>query len=499
VAQVVQDARNYFDGKGLKPGGVARGDYFALGPMDMAPYCKCADCQAVLRSPADAIDRGYAGNYWYGFVNRIAKELRKTHPDKTLPILAYHDYANPPEGFVLEPNVSVTFCALGPSMWWDPARRERDRRAFDNGWARQGKNHAFKLYGWLYYLGGMMGQTDADYPDACAFQVPAYMKSLHDAGMRGLFIQQAENVGYSFLMSQLELYLTIKLAVDPMLDGNVLIDEFFIRYYGEAGPMMKQLYAEMEKVKFDISNYPEEVRRGDKYNNLSREIAYRYLVTPERAACWGKLMDEAVATATGAYKERVQRYKTEVWDRMMTARAKYLAESTPQAKPAAEKIPAVVSAINEKFEDLASLKMWVLAESGKMELAGTSVAPFEGKDCLKLVPENMVQGKPRTILQSKQKIAASMGSTFTVSCAVRGDGNKQGGYVILDCFYDSGKLLKAIWKELPVNTEWKTVKYEILLDEKAVGAQGLAAVGLRILCHGEGVFYVDDVKVSPKP
>ncbi|MEI8064382.1 MAG: DUF4838 domain-containing protein, partial [Verrucomicrobiota bacterium] len=156
VAQVVQDARNYFDGKGLKPGGVARGDYFALGPMDMAPYCKCADCQAVLRSPADAIDRGYAGNYWYGFVNRIAKELRKTHPDKILPILAYHDYANPPEGFVLEPNVSVTFCALGPSMWWDPARRERDRRAFDNGWARQGKNNVFQLYGWLYYLGGMM-------------------------------------------------------------------------------------------------------------------------------------------------------------------------------------------------------------------------------------------------------------------------------------------------------------------------------------------------------
>ena len=75
---------------------------------------------------------------------------------------------------------------------------------------------------------------------------------------------------------------------------------------------------------------------------------------------------------------------------MMTARTKYLAKSAPQAKSVAEKIPAADSAINEKFEDLASLKMWVLAESGKMELAGTSVAPFEGKDCLKLLPENMV-------------------------------------------------------------------------------------------------------------
>ena len=89
-----------------------------------------------------------------------------------------------------------------------------------------------------------------------------------------------------------------------------------------------------------------------------------------------------------------------------------------------------------------------------------------------------------------------MGSTFTVSCAVRGDGSKQGGYVILDCFDASGKLLKAIWKELPVDTEWKTVKYDVLLDEKAVGVPGLAAVGLRILCAGEGTVYLDAIELK---
>jgi hypothetical protein len=467
--------------------------------MDMAPYCKCADCQAVLRSPADAIDRGYAGTYWYGFVNRIAKELRKTHPDKKLPILAYHNYANAPEGFVLEPNVSVTFCALGPSMWWDPARRERDRRAFDNGWALQGKEHAFQLYGWLYYLGGMMGQTDADYPDACAFQVPAFMKSLHDAGMRGLFIQQAENDGYHFLVSQLELYLTLKLADYPTLDGKALIDEFFARYYGEAGPMMKQLYAEMEKVKFDISNYPEDVRRGDKYNNLSREIAYRYLVTPERAERWSKLMDSAVASVTGVHKERVLQYKIGVWDRMMNARAKYLETNTAQpTKKAIVNIPAVVSRLQAKFEDADSLKMWLLTETGKMELAGTSVKPFEGKDCLKLVPENIVKDVPRTILQSQQKIAADIGATFTVSCAVRGDGKKQSGFIILDCYDGASKMIKAIWKPFTVSNEWKTVKYDILLDEKTVGAPGLTTAGLRLLCSGDGTFYIDNIDVFPK-
>ncbi len=135
-----------------------------------------------------------------------------------------------------------------------------------------------------------------------------------------------------------------------------------------------------------------------------------------------------------------------------------------------------------------------------MNLAGTEVAPFEGKDCLKLVPESIVQDKKRTQLQSKDKIAASIGTAITMSCvrALRGDGQGQSGFIILDCYDAAGKIIKAIWKPLAVSSEWKTVKYDILLDEKVIGAPGLTTIGLRLLCHGEGNFYIDDVSVSPK-
>jgi hypothetical protein len=120
------------------------------------------------------------------------------------------------------------------------------------------------------------------------------------------------------------LYLTLKLADDPTLDGAALIDEFFTRYYGAAGPMLKQLYSEMEAVKFDLANYPDEVRRGDRYNLLSRPIVYRHLVTPERAQRWNDLMDAALAAVQGVHRERVLQYKGSVWDRMMNSRADYL-------------------------------------------------------------------------------------------------------------------------------------------------------------------------------
>jgi hypothetical protein len=59
-------------------------------------------------------------------------------------------------------------------------------------------------------------------------------------------------------------------------------------------------------------------------------------------------------------------------------------------------------------------------------------------------------------------------------------------------------MLKAIWKPLPVSSDWKQVKVDYLLDEATVGSPNCASVGLRILCHGEGAYYLDDLSVSKK-
>jgi hypothetical protein len=87
---------------------------------------------------------------------------------------------------------------------------------------------------------------------------------------------------------------------------------------------MKQLYQEMENVKYDINNYPAEIRRGDQYNMLSESVVYKNLITPERAARWNKLLGKALSGTKDEYHARVLEYKVGVWDRMVQARKKYL-------------------------------------------------------------------------------------------------------------------------------------------------------------------------------
>lgn len=490
VEQVVKDARAQFD-KGAKSAelGGAQASYFSMGPMDMAPYSKDPESEAASRPPRDPIDRGMRSDYWFGFVNKVARELGKSHPDNWVTCLAYYDFLEYPEKAGIEPNVIVTLAPHygAPSGVWDPARRERQRRV-EEGWFKYSKKSP--VYMWLYYDCHSLAFGNFIYPEACAWAVPPFMKRLHEAGIKGVFDELCTETGNSYLNCQLENYLTLMLAFDAMRDGEAMINEFFTKYYGAAGEPMKQLYRELEEVKFDLNNYPEKVRAGTKYQSLSPELACKYLITPERMTKWTALLDTALANAHGVHKERVQQYKTGVWDHMTAERAKYLAKNAPQSN--------LVSALQEKFDDKAGLQNWKLIEAGKMELAGASMAPFEGKDSVKLVPENPVQGKVRTILQSNQKMAAAKDSMITVSFAVRGDGQGQGGNVILDCFDESGKLLKAIWKPLPVSSDWKQVKVDYRLDEATVGSTNCASVGLRILCQGEGTYYLDDLSVSKK-
>ncbi|MCC6145313.1 MAG: DUF4838 domain-containing protein, partial [Candidatus Hydrogenedentes bacterium] len=112
VEKIAQLARDYFDGKGELPEGFkAMGNYFALVPEDVSLYCRCNKCRALLKQGRDRrtgfFSSGLISNYWFSFVNAVARELRKTHPDKYIATLAYWEYAYPPVGFTLEPNVSI--------------------------------------------------------------------------------------------------------------------------------------------------------------------------------------------------------------------------------------------------------------------------------------------------------------------------------------------------------------------------------------------------------
>ena len=124
--QVVRIARDYFDGKEPAYPDVYRattGNFFPIVPNDNTNMCGCPGCRTQYRS--DFGPAGNASHYVWGFVNRVAGEVRRTHPKAMISGLAYFNYTTPPKGMVFEHNVAVTFCKFY-QKYHDRNYQERD-------------------------------------------------------------------------------------------------------------------------------------------------------------------------------------------------------------------------------------------------------------------------------------------------------------------------------------------------------------------------------------
>jgi len=334
IQQVVQDARDYFDGKGAKRGAFAAGDYFALVPMDNNQYCKCPTCQAEMSADEDAnahFSRGTASDYIHGFAAKVAGEVAKTHPDKYLATLAYFDYAYYPRRVRPEPNTSVQLC-LAVRNWWAPAMARNNMRIYREWVERAGVR---PLYVWLYYCfpsevaWRSHGLFEA-FPGFFAHTAARQIKMFHRDGVRGAF--------FNGLGEQVDTYVAFKLLDDPTLDVDRLLDEFFDRYYGPAGQPLKQMYLSIERTYSDPANYPPEVRSQNRHFHQTREMAWDYLGTEARMNQWARLMAQATVLAkTEPEKTRVALFEKAVWDHMVEGRRKHLARQAAEPEIAARK------------------------------------------------------------------------------------------------------------------------------------------------------------------
>ena len=339
VKQVIQDARDFFDGKPAPPGAVAHGNYFALVPMDGRGWCKCADCQAQFNRSARSVikkkqfSNDSASEYIFSFVNAVAKEIKNSHPGKRLAAIAYQDYAYPPSTLKLEPNVSIQMC-LHARHIYDLSQRENDARVLAE-WVAESKERP--KYLWLYYCFPSLAATrpvvsrDKQqwrcFPGFFAHSIPEQMKAYMYAGVRGIYYEPSylyNGKRQSPLLDQIEFYVTWKLADDPNLDGNKLIDEFFARYYGAAARPMQAVYERIEKIYAEPAPSLYQIE-GYAPSHQTEKYAWTKLGTKERMAELDKLMDETRKAAhTDIEKKRVALFDKGIWQYMLAGRKAYL-------------------------------------------------------------------------------------------------------------------------------------------------------------------------------
>ena len=103
LAQTIADKRREFDQKPWQR-------YASVMPGDsMGLYmCRCEDCQAAVHP--DKPSGARHSDYVWSFVNKVAREIRKSHPGRIITCASYSDYSAIPENLNLESNIGVTLC-----------------------------------------------------------------------------------------------------------------------------------------------------------------------------------------------------------------------------------------------------------------------------------------------------------------------------------------------------------------------------------------------------
>jgi len=319
VRQVAQMARDYFDGKGELPAGwKALGDYFAIVPDDNMNLCNCRACEVLLQKGSARktgfFSSGEMSDYWFSFVNGVAREVRETHPDKFIATLAYWAYALPPD-FKLEPNVSIAPCLHTCYYPVHGELRENDLKLYRQ-W--QEKSTA-PMFLWVYYHHPMepaLIDRWKCFPHVMAHDTAKAMRMFIRDGVRGIFECGEQD--------QLEQYVMVKVWDDPDVDVDGLMDEFFRLYFGAAGEPMKRFYLRLEEIACDPTNYRPPYRRGDGIE--WKAVAWERLGTAERMEELGNLISQAEKLAgTETEKRRVVLWRSAIWEWMHQGREQHLA------------------------------------------------------------------------------------------------------------------------------------------------------------------------------
>jgi len=328
VDKLVRAARDFFDGKGLpaftrnaNSHVFAMGDYFAIVPNDSNLVRVTEEDRRVYAiSSRDERGQGHFGTavdsyYFFQLLNRVAKELRKSHPDKKIATLAYKGYSYKPAGLDLESNIAVAPCTPSIGSFYE-TELSNDRR-FYREWADWSKQTGADLFTWGYYCFpyeiGMMAKYNV-FPIFLGERISTDVSQYVRDRVRGIFLcggpLQPEN------------YIYMRTAWDAAnADYNRLLDEFFSSYFGRAGVPMKRFYQRVMGI-----------NRQETFNNGTLEASWKVFGTEARMRELGDCFSAAKELAeTNEQKARVDLWTQAFRDRMVAGREMYTAWAAKKA------------------------------------------------------------------------------------------------------------------------------------------------------------------------
>ncbi|MBP5300652.1 MAG: DUF4838 domain-containing protein [Victivallales bacterium] len=283
----IQEARSYFDHHPEQ-------EIFCVMPNDwFNQICECPECQA--QADYDKPIYGQFSNYVWNFVNEVAKEVKKTHPDKFIGCCAYNSYMMIPDRVELEDNIAVMQTKALYYRFDDFYRWRNDELAYD--WAKKTK----RFYIWDYYCWDSTQPHLTGLPIAFAHWLSTDLCNLKGTTRGFFFCGDEKPPFYQFPVpahNSFMQYLTGRLLWDSSLDVDALIDDYCEKYFGPAAAPMKCYWTRAEELWCNM-----DVKKRGPADNLNGT-----LYTPEVLRELAGYLEQAAALAPvdSDYAKRVQ-------------------------------------------------------------------------------------------------------------------------------------------------------------------------------------------------
>lgn len=203
---------------------------YSLSQNDNFGFCECDECKKI--------EERYGGHsgliVW--FVNQIADDVKKVHPDKFVGTFAYQYGRKPPVGIKPRDNVVIRLCNIECCFAHPLDAGCPQNKSFMEdmeGW----KKIAPHLFIWDYIVD--YAQYVAPWPN---FQVLApNIKIFRDNNAIGIF-EEAQYQSAASEFQEMKTWVVTKLLWNPEQDVNLLVKDFINGYYGKAATKVQAYY-----------------------------------------------------------------------------------------------------------------------------------------------------------------------------------------------------------------------------------------------------------------
>ncbi len=263
AAQVVEDAATFFGwpfqkrrfgrrDEGFVAAMVSAGDNFAVVPDDNRNYGENTNPPLQPERSGRGFGTGRASNYIFTFVNKVAREVAKVHPEKWIASIAYADTFEPPD-FAMEPNVTVTVCMA--DGWADDS--------YGMEMLREWRPRVSRLTTWEYYIDGL----DV-FPRVRPHAIANYIKQLEALSVDGLYAEMPSCPGIANILPglyHLNHYVTYRMLRERAVDIDKLLDEYYTLFYGPAAAPMAHFWATIENAWDDPAYQTSDLGKLAKY------------------------------------------------------------------------------------------------------------------------------------------------------------------------------------------------------------------------------------------